>query len=123
MKELYFYQINHSKFYGYVFEIKNTNEFENILNEIKIFHKKATHFVYCYKCFDGNQHILKRNDDIEPKGYGTNCMISLIEKNNLNNIAFIVVRYFGGTKLGGGKLVQSYNKTINQAYSIYIKNK
>ncbi len=123
MKELFFYQINYSKFYGYVFDIKNNTDFEIILNNLKKHHKKATHFVYCCKFMENNKFVLKRSDDVEPKGYTTNSMINLIERNNLNNIAFIVVRYFGGIKLGGGKLIQSYNKTINEAYKIYVCKK
>lgn len=123
MKHLYLYEINNSQFYGYIFELTNVNEFEIILETLKKQHKRATHFVYVYKIYDNNQCIFKRNDDIEPRGYATNGMINLIEKNNLNNIAFIIVRYFGGRKLGGSKLINSYNKTVNESYKKYINNK
>ncbi len=123
MKPLSYYEINHSKFYGYLFEVKDVKTFETILDAIKKEHKKATHFVYCYKIYSSNQMLFKRDDDVEPKGYGTIPMVNLIEKHQLNNIGMVVVRYFGKAKLGGHKLVQSYNKTINLAYQAFIDKK
>ncbi len=123
MKELAYYEINHSKFYGYIFDIKSVEEFNEILEAIKKEHKKATHFVYCYKLYGNNEMLFKRDDDVEPKGFATTPMVNLIEKHNLNQIGIIVVRYFGKAKLGGHKLVQSYNKTVNLAYQQYLINK
>ncbi len=120
MKPLSFYEINHSKFYGYIFEINSIDEFTQELDLIKKEHKKATHFVYCYKLYGNNQMIFKRDDDVEPKGFATTPMVNLIEKHQLNQIAIVVVRYFGKAKLGGHKLVQSYNKTVNLAYQEFL---
>ncbi len=122
MKALAFYEINHSRFYGYMFHLDSPEQFEIILNEIKKEHKKATHFVYCYKLYSQQQMLFKRDDDVEPKGYATTPMVNLIEKHNLNQIGIIVVRYFGKAKLGGHKLVQSYNKIVNLAYQNFLTN-
>ena len=116
MKPLAYYEINHSKFYGYIFKIKNVTDFEIAFSDIKAAHKKATHFVYCYKLYHHDTQMLKRSDDSEPKGYGTLPMVNLIEKEQLNDIAIIVVRYFGKAKLGGSKLMQSYNKITHLAF-------
>lgn len=120
MKPLAYYEINHSQFYGYIFTIKNVDDFNTALNLIKNEHKKATHFVYCYKLYTDHQLIFKRSDDGEPKGYGTMPMVNLMEKEQLNNIAIIVVRYFGKAKLGGSKLMQSYNKITHLSYHNWV---
>lgn len=123
MEYLHFLEINNSKFYGFIFKVKSVEEFDGILSKIKSENKRATHFVYCYKITNNNKIFFKKNESIEPKGVATKAMINLIDKNNLNNIAFIIVRYFGGSKLGVGKLTNSYSKVANESYKKFVNNK
>lgn len=104
------YEIKQSKFIGYLLEVDKHQDFLKSLNEIKALHKKAKHFCYAYKIFDQTQ-LAKAYDDGEPHGSAGIPIFSLLERKNLNNTAIIVVRYFGGIKLGKGPLLRAYSKT------------
>jgi len=103
-------EIKKSKFYGYLFELNNIEEVEIILNNIKKENKKARHFPYAYKF----NNIAKKTDDKEPSGTCGTPILNVLERNNLNNHLLIVVRYFGGIKLGAGPLLRSYSKAANE---------
>lgn len=105
-------EIKKSKFLGFFYEIDNIEEIKNILSDIRKEHKKARHIVYAYKF----NNTAGKSDDKEPSGTAGLPLYNLLEMHNLNNILLIVVRYFGGTKLGVGPLMRAYkeagNKTI-----------
>ena len=100
------YEIKKSKFYAYSFEVDNIEEIKNVLEELKKEHKKAKHIVYAYK-IDG---IEKKYDDGEPSGTAGLPLYNIINKKDLNHILIVVVRYFGGIKLGAGGLLRAYNQ-------------
>ncbi len=106
----YTYEIKKSKFIGLYFKVNNKNEIDNILNCIYKEHKKARHFPYAYKI----DTLIKKIDDKEPSGTAGTPIYNVIERNNLNNCLIIVVRYFGGIKLGSGGLLRAYSKTANE---------
>ncbi len=106
----YTYEIKKSKFIGLYFKVNNKNEIDNILNCIYKEHKKARHFPYAYKI----DTLIKKTDDKEPSGTAGTPIYNVIERNNLNNCLIIVVRYFGGIKLGSGGLLRAYSKTANE---------
>ncbi len=113
-KKTFTYEEKKSRFIGYVINLYSKEEFNDFLQALWKEHKKATHICYAYKFFDKSSQMLcvKAYDDGEPKGIaGYPILNSLIEKNNLNNIAIFVVRYFGGKKLGAGPLLSAYLKT------------
>ncbi len=95
-----------SKFYGYLFNVDNTNVIEDILNDIKCANKKARHIVYAYKI--GN--IEKKYEDKEPSNSAGKPLLDIIHYNNLDNVLIVVVRYFGGELLGRGLLTRTYSK-------------
>ena len=103
-------EIKKSKFYGYYYEVDTTEEVDNILKEIKKEHKKARHVCYGYKI----DNLVKRTDDGEPSGTAGIPIFTIIEKKELNHILIIVVRYFGGIKLGAGGLFRAYMQTSNE---------
>lgn len=103
-------EIKKSKFYGYYYEVDNVEEVNNILKEIKKEHKKARHVCYGYKI----DNLVKRTDDGEPSGTAGIPIFTIIEKKNLNHILIVVVRYFGGIKLGAGGLFRAYMQTSNE---------
>lgn len=86
------------------------DEFESKLNYLKKEHKKAKHFVYAYRKL-GIQIMERFSDDNEPKGSSGIPILNVLRGENLVNIAFIVVRYFGGTLLGVGGLVRAYTQS------------
>lgn len=100
--------IKNSKFICYLYKIKDITEANNILNNIKKEHKDATHHCYAYIINDFH----KSSDDGEPGGTAGIPILKVLENNNLNNILAIVVRYFGGIKLGAGGLVRAYTKSV-----------
>lgn len=103
-------EIKKSRFITYLYNIDNEKEVNNIVENIKKEHKKARHIVYVYKI--GN--TAKINDDGEPKGTAGMPIFNVIEKNNLNNVLIIVVRYFGGIKLGAGGLFRAYSNSASE---------
>jgi len=93
-----------SKFYGYCYLIEQKEEIKEILTELKKTHKKASHIVYAYKF----SNTAGKSDDKEPSGSAGLPLYHMLEKLNLNNTLIIVVRFFGGTKLGVGPLTRAY---------------
>lgn len=98
--------IKNSKFISYIYKVNNLNDIEIIINNIKNNYKDATHICYAYKI----DNLIKTNDDNEPTGTAGLPILEVINKNNLNYTIIIVVRYFGGIKLGAGGLLRAYSK-------------
>ena len=113
-----FLEIKKSKFYSYIFGIKSEEEVKNILEKIKKDNKKARHVVYAYNFKDGQGCIhSKFSNDNEPQGTGVNSIISMLEKENVENYLVVIVRYFGGTLLGAGPLLRAYLSSFKDAYN------
>ena len=98
--------IKNSKFISYIYKVNSLNDIEIIINDIKNKYKDATHICYAYKI----DNLIKTNDDNEPTGTAGLPILEVINKNNLNYTIIIVVRYFGGIKLGAGGLLRAYSK-------------
>lgn len=103
-----------SKFIGYAIPIDNPELFKDILKDIRKQHNKAKHVVYAYKIGMAS----KSCDDQEPKGTAGRPLLELINKRDLDNIALVVVRYFGGTLLGASRLLRTYVQAGNAAINI-----
>ena len=97
-------EIKKSKFIAYYYELDTPEDIKIIIDELKKEHKKAKHIVYAYKF--GN--TAGKTDDKEPSGTAGLPLYNLLEVNNLNNKMIVVVRYFGGIKLGAGPLMRAY---------------
>ena len=97
--------IKKSKFLGFLYEISNLEEIKEILNNLKKEHKKATHKVGV---------SAKYSDDGEPSSTAGKPIYNIIEKKNLNNILIVVIRYFGGIKLGAGGLFRAYSNCASE---------
>ena len=108
-------EIKKSKFYGYVYDINKVEQVVTILDELKKEHKKATHICYAYKITDGQEYV-KFFDDGEPSGTAGKPIFNVIDKKKLNNVLIVVVRYFGGIKLGAGGLVRAYSSTASDLF-------
>lgn len=113
---MYIYEIKKSKFVGSLYNITSAEDVNNILQEIKKEHKKAKHITYAYRLSVPFQE--KAFDDGEPSGTAGKPILNVLQKNNINNCLLIVVRYFGGIKLGAGGLLRAYSKTASET----IKN-
>ncbi len=109
--------IKKSKFIGLFYEVDNIEEIDQIIKKIKIKYKNATHFPYCYKI----NNVVKKSDDKEPVNTAGTQIYKIIETYNLNNVLIVIVRYFGGIKLGIGTLLRSYLKTAKETIKEVIK--
>jgi uncharacterized YigZ family protein len=96
-----------SKFFGFAFPVTNEEEVKDCLEEVKKIHYSARHFCYAYQI--GVEDIKYRaNDDGEPSNSAGMPIYGQIQSFEVTNILIVVVRYFGGTKLGVGGLINAY---------------
>ena len=109
--------INKSKFIGIVKKINTKDEALDILESIKKAHPLATHICYAYIL----PNIEIMNDDNEPSGTAGLPILDVLKKNDLNYIIAIVIRYFGGIKLGSNGLIRAYSSTIASLIKDNIK--
>lgn len=104
-----------SKFIGYIKQVSTKEEAERFIESIKAIHKDATHNCSAYKVTDNGQEYFKVDDDGEPKGTAGKPMGDIITYMEVENLAVVATRYFGGIKLGAGGLVRAYAKTAKLA--------
>ena len=95
--------IKNSRFICYIYKVDNIDEINKTLSETRVKYYDATHCCYAYIL----DNIKKESDDGEPSGTAGIPMLQVLEKNNLNHVLCIVVRYFGKIKLGAGGLVRA----------------
>jgi len=108
-KEILFKEKN-SKFFGFAFPVKNSDEIKFYLEQLKKQHFGAVHFCYAYQI--GTEKIeFRANDDGEPSNSAGIPIYGQIQSFGLTNILIVVVRFFGGTKLGVGGLITVYKTT------------
>ena len=110
--------ISKSKFIGIVKKISSKEEAIEILNETKKQHPLANHICYAY-ILPNNEKI---SDDGEPDGTAGLPIIDVLKKNDLNYLIAIVIRYFGGIKLGSNGLIRAYSGTISSLIKENTKN-
>ena len=96
-----------SRFMGFAFPLVSLSDFSRYLNDVRSIHPKATHHCYAYR-FGPDEHQYRANDDGEPSGSAGKPILGQIDSFGLSNVLIIVVRYYGGTKLGVPGLIQAY---------------
>lgn len=101
-------EIKKSKFITKLYKIDSISEINSILEEIDNEHRNATHVCFAY-IIDGKE---KCSDDGEPSGTAGIPILNILKKKNLTNILAVVIRYFGGIKLGAGGLVRAYSNSV-----------
>lgn len=106
--------INKSRFICELVKVYNEDDVNNNLNNIKNNYKDATH--YCYSYIIDNME--RFNDDGEPGGTAGLPILNVLKQNELNYILCVVIRYFGGIKLGAGGLVRAYSKSVSDCLNI-----
>lgn len=99
-----------SKFIGFAYPVNSESDVKDQLNQLKERHPKATHHCYAYRLgISGDNY--RANDDGEPSGSAGLPIYNQLLAHGITNILLIVVRYYGGTKLGVGGLVKTYKET------------
>lgn len=98
-----------SKFYSYAFPLTSEDNVKDYIEDLKKQHQKAGHFCYAYQIGKEESTITYRaNDDGEPNNSAGMPIYGQIQSFDITNILIVVVRYFGGVKLGVGGLINAY---------------
>lgn len=106
--------IKKSRFITYLFPIRSEDEFQEHLAIIRKEHYKATH--HCQAFILGEDSMIQRmSDDGEPAGTAGVPMLEVLKKEHLTFLMAVVVRYFGGIKLGSGGLIRAYSNAVSEA--------
>ena len=103
-----------SKFYGYAFPVSSQEEIKIHLECLKKQHFSAVHHCYAYQ-FGTEKIEFRANDDGEPSNSAGMPIYGQIQSFELTNVLIVVVRYFGGIKLGVGGLITAYKTTAQIA--------
>lgn len=107
-------EINKSSFITYLKLVTTPTEAKEYIKQIKELHPNATHHVTAYLVGPTGEHG-HANDDGEPSGTAGLPVLDVFKKNDITNFVCIVVRYFGGIKLGAGGLVRAYSSSASLA--------
>jgi len=102
--------IKKSRFITKLYNIDNIDDVNSIIDNLKKEYKKATHFCYAYS-INGKE---KAFDDGEPNHTAGLPILNIIHLKSLNNTLIVVIRYFGGVKLGAGPLTRAYSKSASE---------
>lgn len=106
-----------SKFFGYAFPINNEDEVKEALELLKKKHNSARHFCYAYQL--GTESTSYRvNDDGEPNNSAGMPIYGQIQSFDVTNVLVVVIRYFGGVKLGVGGLISAYKTAAQMAFEV-----
>ncbi|MDT7833012.1 YigZ family protein [Flavobacteriaceae bacterium S356] len=106
-----------SKFYGYAFPVHNEDDIKAALDSLKKKHHSARHFCYAWQL--GVEQIrFRANDDGEPSNSAGMPIYGQIQSYDVTNILIVSVRYFGGTKLGVGGLINAYRNSAQLALEV-----
>jgi uncharacterized YigZ family protein len=110
------YKEKGSKFLAYAYFVSDEIEIKEKLDLLKKEHFKATHHCYAYRLgIDGKNY--RANDDGEPSGTAGRPILGQIDSFGLTNVLIVVVRYYGGTKLGTSGLINAYREAARAALS------
>lgn len=104
-----------SKFYGYAFPVFSEEDVKEKLAEIRKIHNTARHHCYGYRLGVGEEERYRANDDGEPSNSAGKPIYGQLLSAKITNVLVIVVRYFGGTKLGVGGLISAYKTAAKEA--------
>lgn len=108
-----YYMDSGSKFLAYAFPVASEAEVNHLLQKIKKDHPKACHYCYAFRLLEGN--LERINDDGEPSGSAGRPITGQLIRKDLTNVLILVVRYFGGTKLGIPGLIEAYKTSASNA--------
>lgn len=108
------YKDRNSKFYGYVYPVQDETMIKTHLDALKKQHHQAGHFCYAWQLGVAYERY-RYNDDGEPSNSAGAPIYGQLQSYDLTQILVVVVRYFGGTKLGVGGLINAYRTAAQQA--------
>lgn len=104
-----------SKFHAFAYPISVKEEVKELIDDLKLKHPKANHFCTAFSIGQGDEEYHLANDDGEPSNSAGAPILGQIKSFGLTNVLIVVVRYFGGTKLGVGGLISAYKNAAKAA--------
>lgn len=107
--------IKNSKFHGRIYHVTSLADVNTILKQVEVEFRKTTHIVYAYRLIDGESIIEYATDAGEPTHSSGPPILRVLAGDELLNVLLVVVRYFGGTKLGIGGLIKAYTEAAQEA--------
>ena len=102
--------IEKSRFICYMKRVRSEDEYRQYVSEIRKKHHDATHVCSAMIC----HNIRRSSDDGEPSGTAGAPILNVLDKNGLDETCALVVRYFGGIKLGAGGLIRAYSSATSE---------
>ncbi|WP_424558515.1 IMPACT family protein [Sulfurovum sp.] len=113
-KTVYTTEVNRSKFMTHLVPI---SEYEGLQSKLKVEHPKANHVVYALRYLNEFDQIVENSsDDGEPKGCAGTPALNVLRGEELINCAVLIVRYFGGIKLGTGGMARAYALAVKNVF-------
>ncbi|MFT4736306.1 MAG: putative YigZ family protein [Cyclobacteriaceae bacterium] len=109
-----FYKEKGSKFFAYAFPVSTEGDVKIAQDELRKKHHDARHHCYAFR-LGMTQQVVRANDDGEPNHSAGDPILGQIKSFGLTDVLVIVVRYFGGTKLGVGGLIHAYKTASEEA--------
>lgn len=117
------FEVNKSIFIGFIFPLETMNERELILKDLRLNYPKASH--YCSaSLFGEHQEQQTADDDGEPSRTAGLPILEVLKHHDVTNIMCVVIRFYGGIKLGSGGLIRAYTKAasdVMRAATFYQK--
>lgn len=104
-------RVKKSRFFGLATSVGTEKDAADFINNVKTEFPKATHYCYAFVIGGGAKKLARCNDAGEPVNSAGKPILLAIESSGLHNIVCVVVRYFGGIKLGIGGLIRAYGQT------------
>lgn len=107
-------EIDKSVFIGQLFPISSLHDVQEIIKELRIKHPKANHFCYA-SIYGSDGQYANTSDDGEPSRTAGIPIFEVLKHHEVTNVLCVVIRFFGGIKLGAGGLVRAYTKTAAES--------
>lgn len=108
-----------SKFFGYAFPISSEKQVKNAIDSLRKKHHTARHFCYAWQLgIETTKIRFRANDDGEPSNSAGMPIYGQIQAFDVTNILIVCVRYFGGTKLGVGGLINAYRTSAKMTLEV-----
>ena len=111
------YKERSSKFLTYAYPVESEGEIKELLDALRKQYYDATHHCYAYR-LGAHGELFRANDDGEPSGTAGKPILGQLLSANLTNCLVVVVRYFGGTKLGVSGLIQAYKESTADVIAV-----
>ena len=111
------YKERSSKFLTYAYPVESEEEIKLLLDALHKEYYDATHHCYAYRLGPQGEHY-RANDDGEPSGTAGKPILGQLLSADLTNCLVVVVRYFGGTKLGVSGLIQAYKESTAEVIAV-----